>query len=296
MTTPPTDSMHPETAESTAIETSTAAGWMRKLVILAAVGALFAVLYTQFGSYLSLSSLAEHEAAFRAYQQQHPVLIYGIAFTAYVIVAGLSLPGATGMTLLTGWLFGFWRAVLLVSFASTTGASLAFLLSRYLLRDSIQQKFGDRLKMFNDALEREGAFYLFTLRLIPAVPFFVINVVMGLTPIRLRTYWWVSQIGMLAGTGVYVYAGASVPSLQTLADGGVRGILSPRLLAAFVILGLFPIVLKKLLGRFRPATSPAEDAAETIPLPETIQGGIPHAASDDGNRLSGARPAADRQA
>jgi uncharacterized membrane protein YdjX (TVP38/TMEM64 family) len=116
------------------------------------------------------------------------------------------------------------------------------------MRDAIQTRFGDRLAKFNEALEREGAFYLFTLRLIPAVPFFVINVVMGLTPLRVTTYWWVSQVGMLPGTAAYVYAGTSVPDLQTLATQGVSGIISPQLLSAFVVLGLLAIVIKKVLS------------------------------------------------
>jgi len=135
----------------------------------------------------------------------------------------------------------------LVSFASTAGATVAFLLSRYLFRDALQSRFGDRLAGFNAALESEGAFYLFTLRLIPAVPFFVINVVMGLTPLKTRTFWWVSQLGMLPGTVVYVSAGASVPSLQVLAERGVGGVLSPQLFAAFIALGLFPLIVKSVM-------------------------------------------------
>ena len=160
------------------------------------------------------------------------------------------------MTLLFGWLFGFWRGLVVVSFGSTAGATVAFLLSRYLLRDAIIQRFGDRLSSFNESLEREGAFYLFTLRLIPAVPFFVINAVMGLSPLRVRTFWWVSQLGMLAGTAVYVYAGASVPRLQTLADKGVGTIFTPsqmtQILMAFVLLGLFPLIVR--IGMKRLAT------------------------------------------
>ena len=233
--------------------------WLR----VTAVGTLavtIGILAWTFGDDLSLSSLAEHEADFREYQASHPVLVYGVAFAAYVLVTGLSLPGAAGMTLLLGWLFGFWSAIVVVSFASTMGASIAFLLSRYLMRDAIQQRFGDRLSAFNEALRREGAFYLFTLRLIPAVPFFVINVVMGLTPIGLATFWWVSQLGMLPGTAVYVYAGASVPDLKTFAEQGASGILSPQLFIAFVLLGLFPIVVKKIFARFAPpeAANPEE--------------------------------------
>lgn len=242
-------------------------GWKKALTLLA-VGSVMAVAWTQYRDALTLDNLAAQEAVLRGYQQSHPVLVYGAAFVLYVVVTGLSLPGATILTLTFGWYFGFWRGVLLVSFSSTAGATLAFLLSRYILRDAVQSRFGERLAGFNAALEREGAFYLFTLRLIPAVPFFVINVVMGLTPLRAWTYWWVSQVGMLAGTAVYVYAGASVPDLSTLAERGAGGILSPQLIAAFVLLGLFPIVVKKTMQRFRPAAdetqSPLRIADEPV--------------------------------
>ena len=149
-----------------------------------------------------------------------------------------------------------------VGIAPTTGATLASLLGRCLFRDASLRKLGDRLRGFSEALERDGPFYLFTLRLIPVVPFFVINVVMGLTPIRIRTFWWVSQLGMLAGTSVYVYAGASVPDLQTLAERGAGGILTPRLVAAFVLLGLFPLAVKFLMRRLGRGPIPA-GAGET---------------------------------
>ncbi len=165
-----------------------------------------------------METLVAYEGQLRQYQQENFLLVYVIAFVIYVVVTALSLPLAAAMTLICAWLFGFWPALLLVSFASTTGATLAFLTSRYLLRDMIQRRYGERLKQFNEALDREGAFYLFTLRLIPAVPFFVINVVMGLTRMRVTTYWWVSQLGMLAGTAVYVYAGSNIPTLEQIAD------------------------------------------------------------------------------
>jgi uncharacterized membrane protein YdjX (TVP38/TMEM64 family) len=168
--------------------------------------------------FLSIDFLASQETKLRQGYAEAPALVLAAAFLIYVIATGLSLPGAAIMSLVIGWFFGFWRAFILVSFASTAGATLAFLLSRYFLRDSIQNRFGKQLKTFNEALDREGAFYLFTLRLIPAVPFFVINVVMGLTKIRTATYWWVSQVGMLAGTCVYVYAGTTIPSLNQIAD------------------------------------------------------------------------------
>jgi uncharacterized membrane protein YdjX (TVP38/TMEM64 family) len=233
----------------------------KKLLVLVVIVAAAVIGYIQFRDALTLQHLATKEAELRSLQQDHAILVYGVAFLVYVAVTGLSLPGAAALTLICGWLFGFWRGTLLVSFASTTGATVAFLVSRFLLRDSLQRKFGDRLATFNQALEREGAFYLFMLRLIPAVPFFVINVVMGLTRVRTRTYWWVSQLGMLPGTAVYVYAGSSVPNLATLADKGATGILSPQLLVAFVLLGLVPLMLKKVIQRFRPAVAPRESVA-----------------------------------
>jgi len=222
-----------------------------KFVVFGVVLVLTAILYLLFGDSLSLDSLATQEDALRSYRQDHPVLVHAIALMIYVVVTGLSLPGAAVLTLVFGWYFGWVSGLILVSFASTAGATVAFLLSRYLLRDSIQSRFGDRLVAFNDNLDREGAFYLFTLRLIPAVPFFVINVVMGLTPMKTGTFWWVSQIGMLAGTAVYVYAGSTFPSLSALAEQGPGGILTPRLLAAFAALGLFPLVARTLIRVLR---------------------------------------------
>lgn len=239
----------------------------RKIVLLLAVAGTIVVVYTQFGDLLTFKNLAREEARLRSFQQQHPVLVYGAAFLLYVTVTGLSLPGATVLTLTYGWYFGVLRGVIVVSFASTTGATLAFLMSRFLFRDTIQRRFGDRLEGFHQALAREGPFYLFTLRLIPAVPFFVINAVMGLTPIRTRTFWWVSQLGMLAGTTVYVYAGSSVPSLQKLADQGINAVFTPRQLTqiviAFVLLGLFPLAVRwvvKLVSHGK-AVKVAEQAA-----------------------------------
>jgi len=223
-------------------------GSLKKIALLLLVAGIITVGYTQLGDVLTLENIARQEAQLRAFQQQHPVLVYGAAFLLYVVVTGLSLPGATVLTLVYGWYFGVLRGVIVVSFASTAGATLAFLMSRFLFRDTIQRRFGDRLEGFNRALEREGPFYLFTLRLIPAVPFFVINAVMGLTPIRTRTFWWVSQLGMLAGTAVYVYAGSSVPSLLTLANDGINAVFTARqltqIVSAFVLLGLFPLVVR----------------------------------------------------
>lgn len=210
-----------------------------------------AVAYAKYGDSLSLQNLASREGDLRQFQLSAPFKVFAIGFAAYVTVTGLSLPGAAALTLVYGWFFGFGQGLLLVSIASTAGATLAFLFSRFLLRDSIEAKFGERLKGFNDALKREGAFYLFTLRLIPAVPFFVINLVMGLTPLRTWTFWWVSQIGMLPGTAVFVYAGSQFPSLEKLAESGANGILTPQLFIAFALLGIFPIAVKKIMNTLK---------------------------------------------
>ncbi len=234
-----------------------------KLGLLLTVAALAIVGYTQFGDALDLHGLANRESQLRTLQQQHPILVFGIAFAIYVAFTGLSLPGATILTLLYGWYFKFTPGLILVSFASTLGATLAFLLSRFLFRDFIQKRFGDRLDSFNKSLEREGPFFLFTLRLVPAIPFFIVNAVMGLTPIKTRTFWWISQLGMLAGTAVFVYAGSSVPSLQTLADKGINAVFTPlqltEIIFAFAMLGMFPLAVRwgmKLFSRKQSHASP----------------------------------------
>lgn len=230
-----------------------------KLFVLILLVAVLGIAYWKFGNQKTIDWLVTQENALRVFQAEHPFMVYGVAFLGYVLVTGLSLPGAALMTLLMGWYFGWLESLVLVSFASTTGATVAFLLSRYLFRDTIEKKFGDRLQNFNQALQREGAFYLFTLRLIPLVPFFVINVVMGLTKIRIGTYWWVSQLGMLAGTAIYCYAGSRIPDLQTLTKEGAGAVFSPsqlfQITLAFTLLGVFPMIAK-LIVKFLRSTSP----------------------------------------
>lgn len=222
-----------------------------KPIILVGLVAIGGFLIWQLGDYVRLDYLATKESQLRDFQADHPVLVYGISFVIYVIVTGLSLPGAAALSLLYAWYFGFAPALVLVSFASTAGATVAFLTSRYLLRDSVQSRFGSRLETFNQHLEDQGAFYLFTLRLIPLVPFFVINLVMGLTPLKARTYWWVSQVGMLPGTAVYVYAGSRVPNLSDLAEHGAGAVFSPtqllQITLAFGLLGIFPLFAKLII-------------------------------------------------
>ena len=176
-----------------------------------------------------------------------------IFFLTYVLVTGLSLPAASILTLAGGAVFGVLIGTVLVSFASTIGATLAFLASRFLFRDFIQNRFADKLQIINQGIEKDGAFYLFTLRLVPVFPFFIINLVMGLTPIRTLTFALVSQIGMLAATIVYVNAGTQLAKVNGLGD-----ILSPQLIASFVLLGVFPLITKKSVDLFRSRRLPSE--------------------------------------
>jgi len=222
--------------------------WKSWLLIL--LGAIFLWGMLNYREQFSLTAMAQQETLLRDYYAQHRVSSYVIAFIVYAIITGTSFPGAVVLTLFCGWLFGLYAGVVLVSFASTTGATLAFLASRFFFRDFVTTKFGNSLKKIEQALKKEGAFYLFSLRLIPAVPFFVINLVMGLTPIRTRTFWWVSQLGMLPGTIVYVYAGSNVPTINELAENGLSGIMTPRLWLAFALLAIFPYFIRRILTLF----------------------------------------------
>ncbi|MCA9129584.1 MAG: TVP38/TMEM64 family protein [Planctomycetales bacterium] len=220
----------------------------RKWTLLAISVLVASLLFWAVRDYISLSYLADREEQLRSVQMQYPITSVLAAVLIYVSITGLSLPGAAVMSLSYAWYFGFWKGLVIVSFGSTGGATIAFLLSRYLFRDWVQHRMQERLGRINEAFEREGAFYLFSLRLIPAVPFFVINAVMGLTRIRAFTFWWVSQLGMLPGTIAYVYAGSTVPSLQTLAERGASGILNLQLVAAFALLGILPIAIKRTVA------------------------------------------------
>ena len=216
----------------------------RKLLLLLVIAILASAFFAiDLGRFFSLDYFKSQQAAIEAYRAAHPGLTAGIFFAVYVAVTGLSLPGAAILTLAGGAIFGLLWGTVLVSFASTLGATLAFLVARFALRDWVQSQFGVRLKAINAGIEKEGGFYLFTLRLIPIFPFFVVNLVMGLTPIRAWTFYWVSQIGMLAGTLVYVNAGTQVARIDSL-----RGILSPGLLISFALLGVFPLIAQKIVS------------------------------------------------
>ena len=213
--------------------------WWFVVLLLALVGLFFAF---DLGQYLNLASIKSRQADLEAWRSGQPVLAAVLFFTAYVAASALSLPGAAVMTLAAGAIFGLGWGMLIVSFASSIGATLAFLTSRWLLHDWVQSRFGERLAALNAGVAKEGGFYLFTLRLVPVLPFFVINLAMGLTPIWPLTFYWVSQLGMLAGTFVYVNAGTQLARIQSLA-----GIVSPGLLGSLVLLGIFPLIAKKTI-------------------------------------------------
>ncbi|PVE08045.1 FAD-dependent oxidoreductase [Limnohabitans sp. Rim28] len=210
------------------------------LLLALAIGALVAL---DLGPYLSFEQLKASQANFDQLYAQQPVMVAAVYFGVYVLATALSIPGAVIITLAGGAVFGLWWGLLIVSFASTLGATLAFLVSRFVLRDWVEARFGQRLADINAGVDKEGAFYLFSLRLIPVVPFFLINLLMGLTRMKTVTFYVVSQIGMLAGTAVYVNAGTQLAQLDS-----VQGILSPALWGSFLLLGIFPLLARRVVA------------------------------------------------
>ena len=216
----------------------------KKLLIVGLLVALVVAFFAfDLGRFLSLDYIKSRQADLTALAVAQPWLVGGSFFAIYVVVAALSLPGAAIMTLASGAIFGLVTGTVITSFASSIGATLAFLASRYVLREGVQSRFGARLADIDKGVEKEGAFYLFTLRLVPLIPFFVINLVMGLTKMKALTFYWVSQLGMFAGTIVYVNAGTQLAKLDSL-----QGILSPALVGSLVLLGLFPLIAKKIVA------------------------------------------------
>ncbi|GEM80081.1 TVP38/TMEM64 family protein [Vibrio superstes] len=219
----------------------------KKLIIGLILVVAIVLLGANFGQYLTLENAKAQQLALNAQIEENFVLSAALYFIGYVFITAFSIPGAAVVTLLGAALFGFWSSLLLVSFASTIGATLAFLSSRYLLRDWVQAKFGSKLETINKGVEKDGAFYLFSLRLIPVFPFFLINLLMGLTPISIAKFYLFSQLGMLAGTMVYLNAGTQLAEIDSLS-----GIVSPTVLASFALLGLFPLIAKWVMGKIRP--------------------------------------------
>ncbi len=214
-----------------------------KVLLLLLIIVLIASFFIfDLNQYLSLDFLKQQQTKIEAYRSEYPVLTIAIYTAIYIAVTALSLPGATILTLAGGGVFGVVWGTVIVSFASTIGATLAFLAARFLFRDAVNARFGARLKSVNEGIDRDGAFYLFTLRLVPVFPFFMINLIMGLTKLKIWTFYWISQLGMLAGTVVYVNAGTQLAKLDSLA-----GIFSPALLGSFALLGVFPLIAKKII-------------------------------------------------
>ncbi|HIF9448056.1 TPA: dihydrolipoyl dehydrogenase [Photobacterium damselae] len=219
----------------------------RKLFLLGIIAAVIGIwLYFDLSQYFTLEQAKAQQLALQDTIQTHPVWASLVFFFVYVAVTALSLPGAAIMTLLGAALFGFWWSLVLVSFASTIGATLAFLFSRFILRDWVQTKFGSRLSAINDGVKKQGSFYLLSLRLIPVFPFFLINLLMGLTPIRAKQFFFVSQLGMLPGTAVYVNAGTQLGEINTLS-----GIISLPVLISLALLGLFPLIAKAVMNQIQ---------------------------------------------
>ena len=215
----------------------------KKVFLVLALGVLIALFFAfDLGRFFSLEHAKSVQGEFAALYQAQPALVIGAYFAIYVAVAALSLPGAAILTLVAGAIFGLAVGTVVVSFASSVGATLAMLVSRYLLRDAVKSRFTSLVSDIDKGVEREGAFYLFTLRLVPLFPFFVVNLVMGLTKMAAGRFYWVSQLGMLAGTIVYVNAGTQLAQITS-----IKGILSPALIGSFVLLGVFPLVAKKLI-------------------------------------------------
>jgi len=219
----------------------------RRLLLAALLLGLIAVFFAfDLGRYFQLEFFRSKQSAIEEFRSANPLAAAGIFFAIYVAVTGLSVPGAAILSLAVGAVFGLLWGTLIVSFASSMGATLAFLSSRFLFREWVRSRFGDRLRAIDAGLEKEGAFYLFALRLVPAFPFVLVNLLMGLTPIRTRTFYWVSQIGMLPATIVYVNAGTQLATIKS-----ISGILSPALIGSLVLIGIFPLAAKYVVGSLK---------------------------------------------
>ncbi|MUK31489.1 TVP38/TMEM64 family protein [Aliivibrio fischeri] len=226
----------------------------KKLILLLILLASFAVVYVNFGHLLTLEQVKAFHQNVQNDIQANLFVYSAVYFISYVVITALSIPGAAVVTLLGAALFGFWWSLLLVSFASTIGATIAFLSSRYLLREWVDSKFKDKLVAINDGVEKDGAFYLLTLRLIPVFPFFLINLLMGLTKISVGRFYLFSQLGMLPGTMVYLNAGTQLSEITSLS-----GLISPQILGSLALLGLFPIIIKFIMGQIQKRRSQVKE-------------------------------------
>ena len=234
---------------------------INKIIIAFGIVLLIAAFtYLDLGSYLTLTYIKDSQGHIQEIYLRNRLPVIASYMLIYILVTALSLPGAAVMTIAGGALFGLTVGIVAVSFASTVGATLACFFSRFILRDWVQKKLGEKFKAINEGVEKEGAYYLFTARLIPVFPFFIINLAMGLTKMPLFRFFWVSQLGMLAGTAVYVNAGRELGRINSLS-----GILSPSLILSFAILGLFPIIMKKLVSFLKKRQELRKSTKESFP-------------------------------
>ena len=228
---------------------------VKRIILSALIAGLLVTFWVMdLGDYLTLAHVKSSLKGLSVLKLEHSGLVILIYFTVYVAAAALSLPGAAVLTIIAGALFGFAAGTLIVSFASAIGATLACMISRFVLGDFLQARLGDRVTRINEGIEKEGAFYLFTLRLIPVFPFWVINLVVGLTRMPLWKFYWVSQAGMLAGTMIYVNAGRQFAGIQSF-----KGILSPGLITSLALLGVFPLAAKKFVMFYRRKKGSGDD-------------------------------------
>ncbi|GAA4442221.1 TVP38/TMEM64 family protein [Bremerella cremea] len=236
--------------------------WGFRVALVGGFAALIGVVIWQFSDYLTLDYLASQEANLREFQSNHPFVLYTIVFVLYTLAFAVGIPLGAALTIIVGWFFDFVPALMLASFGSTAGGLLAFLNSRYFFRRRFEKWLGATLEKFDEQLKENAAFYLFISRLIPQIPFVLVNLLMGLSPISLKTFWWVSQISMLPALIVFIWIGKSLPNLQTIADDGVSSVLSWQLMVGLAAMGIIPLLIRLGLNWYDAHKSTPEDAGE----------------------------------
>ncbi|HEV3415616.1 MAG TPA: TVP38/TMEM64 family protein [Pirellulales bacterium] len=224
-------------------------GWGKPIAFLGAA-VVIAVLSVHFHRYLTPAALAGDVERLHGWQEAHPIALPLLLATTFIVSTGLSIPAVITLSVLSGWLLGIGEGLIVTSFASTGGATMAFLISRYLLRDAIARQWPEMVARADETVERDGAFYLLSLRLVHVIPSWLINLVVGCTKVRASTFWWTTQLGMLPSTAFYVYAGAHLKSLAQIKEQGVCSIATPEVIGAFVVLAILPLVARKAIHHF----------------------------------------------
>ncbi len=225
--------------------------WGFRAAWVLGIASLLLIAYWQLGEYVSLEYLASQEANLRSFQSDHPYVVYSIVFIIYTLAFAIGIPLGAAMTIIVGWCFDFVPALVLASFGSTAGGALAFLNSRYFLRSRMKSWLSGTLKKFDAELRQNAAFYLFISRLIPQIPFILVNLVMGLSPISLKTFWWVSQLSMLPALIIFVWIGQSLPNLQKVVDEGISSVLSWQLMVGIAAMGVIPLLIRLGLNYYQ---------------------------------------------